>query len=237
MKRFWDNAAVAPQPGGWGVSLDGRPVRLPGGSPLCVASPALAAAIAAEWAAAGGAKGGEMSMAEVPLTRLAGTAQEKIAPDPAGMVAGLAKYAETDLLCYRAEDPGLAALQAAEWQPLLDWAALHLDAPLAVTAGLMPVPQPPQALAALRAAVERQAAETLAVLGVLVPPLGSLVLGLAVVEARLPAAEAHRLALLDESWQEARWGLDAEAAARRARIAAEVTVADRFLALVRGGAG
>jgi chaperone required for assembly of F1-ATPase len=234
MKRFWDSAAAAPQPGGFGVLLDGRPVRLPGGAPLVVPAAALAEAIAEEWSRAGGAKGGEMSFADVPLTRLAGTAQERIAPDPAPVVAALARYGETDLLCYRAEDRRLAAEQAAQWDPLLDWAALQLDAPLRVTAGLMPVPQDATALAALRRAVAALGALELSALGVLVPGLGSLVLGLAVVHGRLDAAEAHRLATLDEAFQERFWGTDAEAAARRARIGAEVALAARLVALMRG---
>ena len=112
MKRFWDTAAATPAPGGAGgyaVTLDGRPVRLPGGAPLAVASLPLAEAIAEEWArAGGGAKGGEMTFADVPLTRLVGTAQERIAPDPEPTIAAIARYAETDLLCYRAEDRRLA---------------------------------------------------------------------------------------------------------------------------------
>jgi chaperone required for assembly of F1-ATPase len=60
---------------------------------------------------------------------------------------------------------------------------------------------------------------------------------LAVVEGRLDAAEALRLATVDETFQERFWGEDAEAAARRARIAAEVEQAARLLALARGGAG
>jgi chaperone required for assembly of F1-ATPase len=234
MKRFWDDAAVAERPEGFGVLLDGKPVRLPGGQPLTVAEARLAEAIAAEWAAAGGSKGGEMSFGDVPLTRLAGTAQERIAPAPEAMVLGLAKYAETDLLCYRAEEYRLAERQAAQWQPLLDWAALQLDAPLRVTTGLMPVRQPEQALAALRRAVAAQDALRLAALGVLVPVLGSLVLGLAVVLGRLPAAEAHQLAILDETHQEEFWGLDAEAAARRAKVATDVALVGRLLSLVGG---
>jgi chaperone required for assembly of F1-ATPase len=238
MKRFWDRATVDKGPGGYGVLLDGRPVRLPGGAPLSVQSQQLAEAVAAEWtSAAGGAKGGDMSAAEVPLTRLAGTAQERIAPDPAPVAEGLAKYAETDLLCYRAEDPRLAALQAEGWQPLLDWAARRHDALLRVTVGLMPVAQPAGAVAALRRAVLALPPLDLAVLGVLVPAFGSLVLGLAVLDARLDACEALRLATLDETFQEGLWGVDSEAAARRARVAADVEQAARLLALARGGSG
>lgn len=235
MKRFWDTAAHAAQPGGYGVQLDGRPVRLPSGTPLLVESEALARAIAAEWAAAGGAKGGEMSMEDVPLTRLAGTAQERLAANPAAQIEGLAKYAETDLLCYRAEDDKLAARQAETWQPLLDWAALHLDAPLRVTTGLMPVPQPEEALAALRRVVAACTVLELAALGLLVPATGSLVLALAVLRGRLDAAEAHALSVLDETFQEAFWGTDPAAENKRARGARDVALAAQLLALGREG--
>lgn len=234
MKRFWENAVAVPRPeGGHAVLLDGRPLRLPGGAPLVTASAPLAEAIAAEWQEAGGAKGGEMSMEAVPLTRLLGTAQDRVAPDPEAMVTGLAKYGETDLLCYRAEDPDLAELQAREWQAVLDWAEAAYGARMSVTAGLMPVAQPAPSLAALRGAVAAHPVEELAALGVAVPGLGSLVLGLALSAGRLDAAEAHRLAVLDETFQERRWGEDPEAVARRTRVAADVTIAARFLTLLR----
>lgn len=237
MKRFWETATAVALPGGggFGVLLDTRPVRLPGGAPLATASQPLAEAIAEEWAEAGGARGGEMSFADLPLTRLVGTAQERIAPDPEPTVAAIARYAETDLLCYRAEDARLAAEQAEAWNPLLDWAALQLDAPLRVTTGLMPVAQEAQALAALRRAVAAHAPVALAALGVLVPGLGSLVLGLAVSRERLGAEEAHALSILDERFQERFWGLDAEAAARRERMARELALAGRLLRLSAPG--
>lgn len=234
MKRFWDHAVAVRRPeGGHAVLLDGKPLRLPGGAPLATPSAALAEAIAAEWDAAGGHKGGGMAMEAVPLTRLLGSAQDRVAADPGAMVDGLAKYGETDLLCYRAADPALAALQARDWQPLLDWAAAAHGAALAVTEGLMPVAQPRESLTALRAAVAAHGVEELAALGVAVPALGSLVLGLALSAGEVAAGRAHALSVLDETFQEGRWGEDAEAAARRARAAADVALAARFLALVR----
>jgi chaperone required for assembly of F1-ATPase len=231
MKRFWDRAEPRAEAGAFAVLLDGRPVRLPGGAALRVASAPLAEALAAEWDAAGGAKGAEIRWDDLGLTRLVGTAIERIAPDPAPTVSALAGYAETDLLCYRAEDPRLAERQAREWQPLLDWAALALDAPLRVTTGLMPVPQPEASVAALRNALAARAPLMLAALGAAVPALGSVVLGLALAEGRLDAAEASRLAALDETFQAELWGEDAEAAARRALIGAEVALAARLMAL------
>ena len=234
MKRFWDQAVATAEPGGWSVRLDARPLRLPGGGVLVVPHEGLAEAIAAEWQAAGGAKGGEMSYADVPLTRVAGTAQERIAADPESVVLELARYAEGDLLCYRAEGPGpLVARQQALWQPWLDWAERRHGARLRVTAGIVHVPQDPAALAALTGALAVHGALPLAALGLAVPALGSLVLGLALAEGVLDAAEAHAAATLDETFQEELWGRDLEAAARRSRIAEDVALAARFLALVR----
>jgi len=233
MKRFWEAALAVPRvEGGFGVVLDGRPLRLPGGSILATEKRRLAEAIAEEWHKVGGAKGGQMRQEDLPLTRILASAQERIVPDPKPMVEGIAQYGDTDLLCYRAQDHRLAARQAEAWQPLLDWAALALDAPLRVTQGLMPVAQAPESLAALRSAVARHDAAGLAALGVAVPALGSLVLGLALSLGRLKAAEAHSLAILDELFQEEFWGADPETAARRQSRLDDVQLAERFMALV-----
>ena len=126
MKRFWDRAIAESTDAGFAILLDGKPMRLPGGGVLSVPHPALAAAIATEWQVAGGEKGGEMSFFDTPLTRLAGTAQHRIAPDPGPTADAIARYGESDLLCYRAEAAQtVAQRQAREWQPWLDWAALH----------------------------------------------------------------------------------------------------------------
>lgn len=234
MLRFWDTAAATPTEGGFAVLLDGKPMRIPGGKPLTIAAPALAEAVAAEWQEAGGAKGGAMSMDDVPLTRLAGTAQDRIAPDPAPVAAALAQYAESDLLCYRAETPvALVVRQVHAWQPWLDWAAQRYGARLEPTTGIIHRAQDPAALDAIRQAMAGQTVPTLAALGIAVPLLGSAVLGLALAEGALDAATAHELASLDELFQMESWGEDAESTARRQRIAEDVALAERFIQLSR----
>lgn len=231
MKRFWNEARAVPAEDGFAILLDGKPVRLPGGTPLRIQAEPLAQAVAEEWQAAGGAKGGEMRPEDVPLTRLAGTAAERITPALEGTVTALARYGETELLCYRAEAAKLAARQAEGWDPWLAWAARVLDAPLRVTTGIMPVAQPPQALVALRRAVAGYSPLGLAALGVAVPALGSLVLGLAVVGQHLDPTEAHRLATLEEAFQEEFWGADPDNLAKRQSAAADVALAARLVRL------
>lgn len=232
MKRFWDRAEAVTEGQGWSVALDGKPVRVPGGGPLLLPTAALAQGIAAEWQAAGGESGGEMSYADLPLTRLAGTAQERIAPDPGPVVLELARYGESDLLCYRADAPvSLVTRQHDQWQPWLDWAERAHGAALMVTVGIVHVPQPEAALARLATAVALLDAYRLAGLGILVPSFGSLVLGLAVANGALSASEAHEIATVDERHQAEFWGWDHEAEARIARIAEDVAAAGRFLDL------
>ncbi|MBS7809713.1 ATP12 family chaperone protein [Roseococcus pinisoli] len=231
MKRFWDQAACVEQEGGFTVLLDGRPMRLPGGGKLHAGTRALGEALAEEWQAAGGKKGGEMTWDELPLTRLTGTAAERIAPAPEATIAAIAKYAETELLCYRAVDEALAARQAEAWDPWLDWAARELDVELATTIGIMPIPQDEGAMASVHHAVAQLSPVGLSALGVLVPALGSLVLGMAVQRGALTSEQAHRLSILDELYQEERWGLDWEAEDRRHKVAADLAVAARLAAL------
>ncbi len=180
VKRVWTTARAAEAEGGWGVLLDGKPLRIPSGPPLLVPQPALAAAVAAEWQAAGAATG-EMEYTDVPLTRLAGTAQLRIVPDPAPTVSAIAAYGETDLLCYRADRRpswccGRTRRGARGWTGRgSSWARRWPPRPASCTSGSIPA-----ALAALHRAVAAEDGWVLAGLGIVVPALGSLVLGLAV---------------------------------------------------------
>jgi chaperone required for assembly of F1-ATPase len=237
LKRFWDIATAEPVAGGFGILLDGRPMRLPGGAALVIEPRPLAHAIAEEWQRAGRGKEGEMTFADTPLTRLAGTAQERIAPDPAPTVDAIARYGESDLLCYRADAPReLVQRQSRMWQPWLDWAARAFDAPLRVTTGVGYIKQHHDSVAALKRSVARLDIHAVAALGVAVPSLGSLVLGLALAAGELDAETATALGALDELFQAELWGEDAEAAARRAAVGAEVALAARFIALTRENA-
>jgi chaperone required for assembly of F1-ATPase len=237
LKRFWDIVTTEPVAGGYGILLDGRPMRLPGGAALVIGPLRLAHAIAEEWQQAGRDASGEMSFSDTPLTRLAGTAQERIAPDPAPTIDAIARYGESDLLCYRADAPReLIQRQSRMWQPWLDWAALTYDAPLRVTTGIGYIKQHHDSIAALKRAVTRLDIHAVAALGIAVPALGSLVLGLALAEGELDAEAATALGALDELFQAELWGEDAEAAARRAAVGAEIALAARFIALTRENA-
>ena len=226
MKRFYDEVALGDD---GGVLLDGRPVRTPARAPLALPNAALGAAIAAEWRA----QGDRVDPRTMPLTGLANAAIDRVAADPPGFAAGLARYAENDLLCYRAEGPAsLVARQAAAWDPPLAWARARYDVAFAITAGIVHVAQPPETVARLAEAIAARDAFALAGVSPLVTITGSLVLGLALAEGGLGREAAWEAAVLDELWQEEQWGADALALAARAHRRADYDAAARFLALL-----
>ncbi|EME70930.1 F1-ATPase chaperone protein [Paramagnetospirillum caucaseum] len=229
IKRFYKDSSVEVRDGGFAILLDGKAVKTPGARLLCVPSPRLAEAIAGEW------RGQEEQIrpSTMPLTQLASTALDRVGPERAHITQQLMNYAGTDLLCYRAEIPAdLAARQGAAWQPLLDWAAQTLDAPLVTTTGLSAVAQPTGALAALQRHLESYDDWRLTGLQSATAAMGSLILGLALAEGRLDAEAAFQASQTDETYQIEQWGEDWEAADRRAELKADIEAASRFLGLL-----
>jgi chaperone required for assembly of F1-ATPase len=226
MKRFYQRVEVAAEGPAHRVLLDGRPLRTPAKQALALPSAALAEALVLEWQA----QSEDIRPHEMPLTRLACTAQDRMPGLRRAAIEEATGYARTDLLCYRAAHPiDLVERQRHGWQPLLDWAAEVYGARLALTTTLTPAAQPDAAVARLRAAVEDLADWPLVGVHALTSALGSLVLGLAVAERRLDAGQALAASLLDELYEIERWGKDAETEQRHDALRRDVDAAARFL--------
>lgn len=229
MKRFWKLAAAVQASGGFTVELDGRPIKTPARAELVVPTQALADAIAAEWNECGD----EVDPRAMPLTGLANAAIDRAAPDKDAFASGLAKYAETDLTCYRAEGPStLVARQAESWDALLGWARRRYDVDFATCSGVMHVAQPEETVRKLGHAVASLDAFCLAGLSPLVTIGGSLVAALAVLEKMMPATEAWEAVSLDDRWQMEQWGADAEAEAALDARRRDFLAGARFLELL-----
>lgn len=230
MKRFWTHSTSVQQDGSYKVLLDSRPVKLPSGAPLTVPFAGLANAIAQEWAEVASL----FTPDDLPLTQLVCTTQERIAPHRAEIIRSLAAYGLNDLLCYRADSPpALVAQQHAKWDPWVRWLEDVHGIGLITTNGLMPVNQLPWTKDKLEALLTDHTDYELAALGVLIPALGSFVLGIAATQGALPPDAACTTALLDELWQAEQWGDDPEDKARRQKLLADVKNTIHFLALVR----
>lgn len=231
MKRFYREATTAREAEGHGIRLDGRPVRTPGRAILAAPTLALAERIAREW----NEQGDEIDPRAMRFTGLANAAIDRIAPDPAAFALGLAAYGESDLLCYRAGEPDpLVARQAAQWDPLLDWARARYDVAFTIVTGIMHQPQPAETVERLRRAVTSLSPFLLAGLSPIVSLTGSLVAALALIEGAAEAEAVWNAAQLDELWQAEMWGEDALAAEIREKKRAEFDDCVLFCTLARG---
>ena len=229
MKRFWTRVAVCKEGDAWGVRLDDRPIKTPARLQLVVPSQALADAIAGEWDAVGET----IDPRALPLSGIANAALDRIAPDRQDFIDGLARYAQADLACYRADGPEpLVRLQDDKWGQLLGWARRRYDIDFAVTSGLIHVDQPPATVERLTHALRVLDPFTLAALSLLVTIGGSLVAAFGVLEKAITAGEAWDAVSLDEQWQLDQWGADAEAQAALDNRRRDFFSAVRFLELL-----
>jgi chaperone required for assembly of F1-ATPase len=217
-RRFYKEARAEAREGAYVLLLDGRPARTPKGKRLAFPSLAAAEAIAAEWAA----QAEWIDPALMPMTRIANSAIDGVAGNLETVVEEIAKYAGTDLVCYRAEGPrSLVEAQAAAWDPILAFAREKIGADFICTEGVMFVMQPHSAGAAVAGAVGRIAASgaaapfTLASLHVMTTLTGSVLIALGVAFGEFAPEDAWRAAHVDEDFEIAAWGDDAEARARR----------------------
>lgn len=231
MKRFYKQVAVVPNGEGFAARLDGRPIRTPARAPLVLPTRALAERIAAEW----DAQQDEVRPRTMAMTGLANATIDLMASRRGEIVADVAGYAATDLLCYRADAPAeLRARQDAGWQPLLDWAATHLGLRFLVTTGIVPIEQEPGLVEAARLHLDAYDDFTMVGVSKLTHGTGSVVLAMAVIENRISAGEAFALSQIDELWQESLWGADDEAVEFRRALRQDLLDAADFARLASG---
>ncbi|MFO0993045.1 MAG: ATP12 family protein [Hyphomicrobiales bacterium] len=226
-KRFYKAASVTDDNG---IALDGRPVRTPMKQPLRLPTRALAEAIAKEW----DGQGDTINPSAMILTKLANTAIDRVADDQQRIADEIVKFAGTDQVSYRAHEPeGLVTRQAEHWNPVIDWAMAHLDAPFVTTTGIVHREQPAEALGAFGRHVQRLDPWTLTALHNLATITGSALIAAMLAEGALDREAAWRAAFVDEDWEAEHWGQDEEAVQRRGALRREFDACADFLELAR----
>ncbi len=230
-KRFWSSVTVTKEPDGYGILLDAKPVNTPSKTRLIVPTRGLADLIAAEWQA----QEGKVDPRQMPATRAANSALDKVRPQQAEVAGVIAAYGESDYLCYRAVTPAeLVARQAAALDPVLDWAAAILGARLVSGPGVVPIAQDRNAIHILRDRVHAMDHFALTAFHDLVSLSGSLILGFAVITTAWTPDQVWSLSRIDEDWQAEIWGADDEATAHAALKRAAFLDAARFYWLSSG---
>lgn len=212
-RRFYKEAGSSAGEDGFLILLDGKPALTPGRNRLVLPRADLAAMAVEEWAA----QGEFLRPLTMPLTRLANAAIDGVAGQEGPVRAEIVKYAGSDLVCYRADEPeSLVERQKAHWDPVLGFVREALGAHFSVQAGIVFIKQPPEAIAAFAQAIGAYDGLDLAALHVMTTISGSALIALSVARGWMSAEAAFDAAHVDEDWNRERWGGDEEAAERRA---------------------
>lgn len=212
--RFYERASTEERNGAFVLLLDGRTAKTPAQNLLAVPTLALGEAVAGEW----GRQQAVIDPAAMPLTRIVNSAIDGVAPRRDAVIEDMARYAGSDLVCYRAGEPERLVRQEAEaWDPILAWAREALGARFILSQGVMHVEQPERAIEAVRIRLEAETSPfRIAALHVMTTLTGSVLIALAHADAALTLEAAWAAAHVDERFQESLWGEDESALKRRA---------------------
>ncbi|MCO6390693.1 ATPase [Aliihoeflea aestuarii] len=229
-KRFYKTAHVERDiaTDTFAVQLDGKPVRTPGRALLALPSEAAARLVADEFEA----QKEEINPFDMPVLRIANTAIDGVATDTQAVLEDILRYSSSDLVCYRADGPeSLVERQNEAWDRIVDWARASLGARFVLAEGIVHVDQPREAIGAIGIHLKmRDEPFRLSALHVMTTLTGSALIALAVDAGELTAEEGWAAAHVDEDWNIAQWGEDADAAKMRAAKKRDMLAAARLLA-------
>lgn len=230
-KRFYKAAEAGTAPGGYTVRLDGKNIKTPLQHALIVPTAAMAAAMAAEWAA----QAEEVNPASMPLNQLVNTMLDKATGhERPAMNAEIVKYAGSDLICYFATHPAdLVARQEAVWNPLISWMGDEHGVVLQSVQGIQYINQPAEGMAKVKKLVEDLSPADFTVVQAVTGLTGSAVIALALCAGRLGAQQAYEAAGVDETYQLEKWGEDKIARDKLNRLLAELETAEKFRFLMQ----
>ena len=111
-RRFYKACDVRETDNGFEILLDDRPVKTPGKNALLLPGLASARLVEAEWSAVEEF----INPLKMPVCRIVNTAIDGVSQEAAAVFEDVLRYAGSDLLCYRADNPsGLVENQQKHW--------------------------------------------------------------------------------------------------------------------------
>jgi chaperone required for assembly of F1-ATPase len=229
-KRFYKTATVDELDGMFHLLLDGKRAKTPAKNMLALDNQKAAQHLADEWSA----QQEFIDPSNMHITRMVNAGIDHVGKVVSEVQSEIAKYATTELLCYRAAQPEkLVDRQNKQWNPLLDWANEAFDARFILSEGVMFVAQPPETLQKMAEQVGKFTNPiALSALYTLVTIGGSLIAALAVAHRYIDAQDAYKLCELEADFTNEIYGIDEEAHFRYERREAEFVAAARLLLAV-----
>ncbi len=226
-KRFWDKVSVV-EDQGYQIQLDERRLKTPNKTDFILPSKALAQGIAQEWESVEG----DIDPMQMPLTKMANTAIDRIPQTRADVQNHILEYLENDLLIFRTPEPEALYERQKIWDEWVEWAKAYGIELVPTTALLSAHDATANAIAA-RVWLENLNDFELVAFCEFVTLTGSFVLGMAIYEEKLDAKSAFDLSRLEDDFQSEIWGAVDVKLEERNYKRSEIERAQNFIKLSR----
>ncbi|XP_076459487.1 ATP synthase mitochondrial F1 complex assembly factor 2-like [Babylonia areolata] len=204
VKKFYRNASIATADGWYEVNLDKRKLRTPAGNLFRVPNEAMALAVATEW----NAQEKTVKRHNMHLTNLCNTALDNpLQKNRHKLTEYIVSILETDTIFYRLQEPPeLNELQAAQWDPILQWANDRYNLTLASTYGITIPHVTKESKDIIRRHLLSYSDWALFGYEYAVDNVRSLLLVMALMDRHITVEKAVELATLENLFQAQRWG-------------------------------
>ena len=161
---------------------------------------------------------------------LISTSLDKIIDNKNLYINDILDYIDTDLICYRAENPKeLLELQKNKWDPIILLIEKYIGIKVQVFQGILPKKQHIDIHSKLNNLINQFNIFEISALHRITNITGSIFLSLCVLKKDISKKEVFELSFLDELWQAENWGFDAETSQKRKKISTELNRSIFFL--------
>ena len=227
MKKLWKKVSIKKiSSNSFQIMLDERILQTPLKRELLLPNLNLSQEIAKEW----DQDTKNINTESMIFYGLISTSLDKIIDNRNSYINDILDYIDTDLVCYRAENPKeLVELQKNKWDPIILLIEKYIGTKVQVFQGIFPKKQDTTVYIKLTNLINQFDNFEISVLHRITNITGSIFLSLCVLKKDISKNEFFELSFLDELWQSENWGFDEETSKKRKKISIELNRSIFFL--------
>ena len=231
MRKFWKTVKVKKKSSNsYEILLDENVLKTPMKKKLTIQNSKIAEEIYKEW-------NQDKNIVETDAMIFYGiisTSIDKISNNRILYVNEILNFIDTDLICYRAEEPNdLVQWQSKNWDPILLKVEKYINNKIDVFKGIMPLKQNKGIKFKITKFLTKFSDLEIIALHRITNITGSVFLSLCILNNDIIKEKAFELSHLDELWQDENWGFEEEASNNREKINFELNRTMYFLDCLR----
>ncbi len=229
MKRFYKLVSLSSEQGGFGIHLDGKPVKTPAGRVLVCPNEKLATEVMLEWSA----QEKDILPLTMPVNQIIVTAIDNVTPrDKAEK--HILSYVDTDLILYRADTEQYRKAQEAAWNPWISWFENKFACKIEVTSDIKSLTQADNVTTAIKSYIESLDVIELTLFHSLVEETSSPLLTIALFEGVAAANDLYKAVLVEdliraEIYDEEKYGASPDQEKKRISVRNTLDAAQKIL--------